>query len=365
MAPEDVRKLIGGWAAGTLTESERKALLEAALEDQELFNTLVAEQPMKELLDDPSARAELLAAVSRPESRSQGRFAWLFRPWPLAAAGAVAAGVILTVAISLREHEKPMVAEYAQKAAVPPQVQPEVPMESPKEPSSKAKLPRRKEAAAAKAPEAPASPSKPHEAVAKDEIVEMKQPLQVAQPSGVVGGVPGGVIGGIISPQKAAAPPPPPPPPPPPKASLSENRAAVRQYSVEMPATGSFRTSLRKSEERADIAAALAQPFTFKILKRAEGNEFREAPEGTRFVAGDSVVLSVDALQNGYLQLFEGATQLSGLLTVQAGGHYTLPSEGRIELGDAAKDRVLTLRFIQNPSAPVINVQIPLKGSSR
>jgi hypothetical protein len=131
------------------------------------------------------------------------------------------------------------------------------------------------------------------------------------------------------------------------------------------PATSSFRTSLRKSEERADIAAALAQPFTFKILKRDEGNEFREAPEGSRFVAGDSVVLSVDVLQNGYLQLFEGATQLSGLLTVQAGGHYTLPSEGRIEFGDAAKDRVLTLRFIQNPSAPVINVQIPLKGSSR
>ena len=63
MKREDIRKLLGGYATGTLTEEERQALFEAALEDQELFDALAKEQPLRDLLEDPAARAQLLAAL--------------------------------------------------------------------------------------------------------------------------------------------------------------------------------------------------------------------------------------------------------------------------------------------------------------
>jgi hypothetical protein len=63
MKREDIRKLLGGYATGTLTAVERQALFEAALDDQELFDALAKEEPLRELLEDPAARARLLAAL--------------------------------------------------------------------------------------------------------------------------------------------------------------------------------------------------------------------------------------------------------------------------------------------------------------
>jgi hypothetical protein len=63
MKREDIRKLLGGYATGTLTAEERQALFEAALDDQELFDALTKEQPLRDLLEDPAARARLLAAL--------------------------------------------------------------------------------------------------------------------------------------------------------------------------------------------------------------------------------------------------------------------------------------------------------------
>jgi len=47
---KDLEKLLGGYATSTLTEQERKALFEAALDDQQLFNALADEEALKELL---------------------------------------------------------------------------------------------------------------------------------------------------------------------------------------------------------------------------------------------------------------------------------------------------------------------------
>ena len=44
MSPEDIKKLLGGYATGTLTTEEQQALFAAALEDQELFDSLAREQ---------------------------------------------------------------------------------------------------------------------------------------------------------------------------------------------------------------------------------------------------------------------------------------------------------------------------------
>ena len=63
MKPEEAEKLLGGYAAGTLTPEERRSLFAAALEDQQLYEALVREEPLRELLADPAARRNLLAAL--------------------------------------------------------------------------------------------------------------------------------------------------------------------------------------------------------------------------------------------------------------------------------------------------------------
>ena len=50
MIPDDVRKLLGGYATGTLTDEERNLLFSAALEHQELFDALADEEALRELL---------------------------------------------------------------------------------------------------------------------------------------------------------------------------------------------------------------------------------------------------------------------------------------------------------------------------
>jgi hypothetical protein len=59
MMPQDVRHLLAGYATNSLSEEERKALFAAALEDQSLFDEMMLEQPLAELLADPNARDEL------------------------------------------------------------------------------------------------------------------------------------------------------------------------------------------------------------------------------------------------------------------------------------------------------------------
>ena len=79
MSPEEIKKLLGGYATGTLTAEEQQALFAAALEDQELFDALAREQSLRDLLRDPAARAELLSALDAPASRF-GFWQWLRRP---------------------------------------------------------------------------------------------------------------------------------------------------------------------------------------------------------------------------------------------------------------------------------------------
>src|SRR5947209_20584861 len=86
---DDVRKLLGGYATGTLSEDERNQLYSAALQDEELFEALADEQVLKDLLDNSAARAELLRATeARPK-----RAIW---KW-LAPVGALSVAAVLAV----------------------------------------------------------------------------------------------------------------------------------------------------------------------------------------------------------------------------------------------------------------------------
>lgn len=84
MNRDQIRALIGGYATGSLTEAEKTALFEAALDDQELFDELAREQALKEVIDQPGVRQRLIASLEPPPAA-----AWWKRPWPWAAAASL------------------------------------------------------------------------------------------------------------------------------------------------------------------------------------------------------------------------------------------------------------------------------------
>jgi hypothetical protein len=143
MSPEDIRKLLGGYATGTLTTEEQQALFAAALEDQELFDALAREQSLRDLLRDPAARAELLSALDTPASRVGGFWQWLRRPLVagLATAGVAAIALVAvwqgTRPASVKRTEPVIVAELKRPDAAPaPSVAPTAPA-PPSQPAAK------------------------------------------------------------------------------------------------------------------------------------------------------------------------------------------------------------------------------------
>ncbi len=92
MSKDEARKLLGGYATGSLTEAERRVLFEAALEDQELFDELAGEQVLKETLDEPGARQRLLVALEPPRRHR----AWLWAGAAATAAIAVVIGIVVS-----------------------------------------------------------------------------------------------------------------------------------------------------------------------------------------------------------------------------------------------------------------------------
>ncbi|NJN70695.1 MAG: hypothetical protein HC801_10750, partial [Nitrospira sp.] len=101
MSEHDLEKLLGGFAADTLTPEEKQQLYSAALQDQELFNSLGDEQALKELLADPVVRRRLLLSVQETGSTTDRNPAswltWFRRPAALAWAGGLAAAVFAVV----------------------------------------------------------------------------------------------------------------------------------------------------------------------------------------------------------------------------------------------------------------------------
>jgi hypothetical protein len=101
MSEHDLEKLLGGFAADTLTPEEKQQLYSAAVQDQSLFNSLADEQALKELLADPVVRRRLLQSVQEAGSTTdRGPASWLNwfrRPAGLAWAGGFAAAVFAVV----------------------------------------------------------------------------------------------------------------------------------------------------------------------------------------------------------------------------------------------------------------------------
>jgi hypothetical protein len=114
MNRDEIQKLLGGYATGTLTAEEQELLFAAALEDQELFDALAREQSLRDLLRDPAARAHVLASMGAKRSPWYG---WLLRP---AAVTAMTAIVLAVGLLSWRATRKPKPVMVAMQTAPAP-----------------------------------------------------------------------------------------------------------------------------------------------------------------------------------------------------------------------------------------------------
>lgn len=102
MKRREAEKLLGGYAAGILTEAERRVLFGAALEHQEVFDALMDEEALRELLADPAARRHLLSILSEPAAPK-------VRPlWRKPAVLGLAASLFLVVTTSLVLRRQPI-----------------------------------------------------------------------------------------------------------------------------------------------------------------------------------------------------------------------------------------------------------------
>ncbi len=184
---DEIRKLIGGYATGSLSEAEKKTLFEAALDDQELFDQLAGEQALKELLDQPGAKQRLITALEGPQP---GGFAWRRWIWTTAVA-MIALAIGLTTWVRLRA-PKPVQVAAVQVPLAP--VNPPLPVSEPAaavpraEPVKKTKAPPviadrkddRKEDRAETA--APALKKDAAEPVPAESKAELAPPQQQQQP---------------------------------------------------------------------------------------------------------------------------------------------------------------------------------------
>ncbi len=113
MTRDEAKRLLGGYATGSLTDQERQALFDAALDDQELFDELAGEEDLKEILALPGAKQRLTAALSPVAMASEGSMttnapeekkkrAW----WLFALAGV--AGVSLIVWVATKKTDTPV-----------------------------------------------------------------------------------------------------------------------------------------------------------------------------------------------------------------------------------------------------------------
>lgn len=165
LSPDRIRELLGGYATGTLTPEEHAALMQAALEDQALFDQLMDEEALRDALSDRAFRAELMDAL-------QPRGRWWRAPWPWAALATATAAAALFVL--LRPQPQPQVVslpEASQQVAAlrikPEPVPSEIPvprtlrMETPAAPAAPpaAKTVARRDAAAAQPEQAAPAPA--------------------------------------------------------------------------------------------------------------------------------------------------------------------------------------------------------------
>lgn len=306
LPPERIRELLGGYATGTLTPEERAALMQAALEDQDLFDAMMDEEALRETLSERAFRSELIAAL-QPKPR------WWRTPWPWAALASATAAVALFVL--LRPQPQTQVAalhEPREMAANLPKPEPQ---------ASEIPVPR---TLRMHEPPANSPGSAPSAAPASAEAE--KKSLETADAGGVTGNAAPAVAfqampkeEGLQPAMPAAAPPPPPPPPP--RAEVQAAPAEAAPAARLATAADAGKGELRRGREAGGVEVDSQQP----------DGSWKPAEPGAPLPAGRALRLRLTSPVSGTLLL---EPRLAAPLAVQAGvpAEWVLPAQSKGEL---------------------------------
>jgi hypothetical protein len=310
MRPEDIRKLLGGYATGTLTEEERRALFEAALTDQDLFNELTRDQALQELIADPAARRELLRALPEPE-RPHLNLGWR---WAIASGLAAAAVVAIVVVRSGGPQPKPEPVLMAKRQELPePQAQPQ------------AATPARK--AAAK-PDAVTVPPALEPPVEKAETLAAPAAQQVE-------------VTAEAAPVQTAS---------------SEKSVRVdASQSRDAPLRGRPALGMVQSFARAPSQVSI---IPYRILRRSVEGGYAEVDAQTEFQAADLVRVVFEPLESGRLQVTSGSAGAKVLLDTPA------TSGGAYNLDAPPEEQRLIVTFSRGQGGAPVTLEIPIRRQS-
>lgn len=327
MRRADLEKLLGGYSAGILTPDEEQALYAAALEDQDLFDALAGEQPLRDLLQDPVVRARLLAAVSDQPLPWHGRIlGWVMQPRVLACC-AVLFCLVVTLTIWQLRHRRQtpvltaQVSESAPLSELPGVVsQVPVPPAAPAAQPSKPLLqPLARDADGPKTKallDSGAVTNAPANApIAASEPFAKKQELAEAKPgnTGVIGGVPESrsQLPPVGAPPAAntvdstgavqAAPSAPPPDLPLPVRQYALGRAV--NPAPPAPVVPAARKMEALQAESLKVRPQVS-PLHWAVFRRRPGEEFVGGEPGN-LQAGDEVKLRVQSNAAGYVYVVE------------------------------------------------------------
>jgi len=292
----DAEKLLGGYAAGTLTPEEREALFAAALEDQQLYEALVREEPVRELFADPAARAQLLAAldgVPKP---------WYYREVHpgiiLAAASTVA---IVTLGVKFWPVRTAPPVNVVAQAELPQPAKSDLPTQL---------LFQAQPADARRAPQLPAPPviAAAPAAPQLEPAAEAVLALSSARPTPPEVSAPGGAASGNI-----------------------------------LPKTVALRTA---------ATASLALRYT--ILRKLPTAEFSPVDPRQELEAGDETVIRLEPAESGFLYVLERSAtgEWRPIVSdrVEASVPYTVPKNGTFR-AEGSGPREFLVQFSRQPQA--------------
>jgi hypothetical protein len=314
MKREEIEKLLGGYVTGTLTAEEREALFAAALEDQQLFDAMLQEEPLREALEDPAARARLLATLDEsPNAALEAKQPWYYREVHPGLIAAIAAAILIST----------LAVKFWPVRIVPPiNVVARGDMPLPSKSVLPSKLP----------------PFRPGEITPHDAVPRLPEaPVISFGP-------------GRTSPEvdrtldKLLAANPPVPPPSPLNVELARNSI--------LPRARTFRP----------VSAPAPSRLRYTILKKAAGGQFTPVDGGQRLDPTDETVIRFEPSEAGFLYVSErsaGGWQRIATEQVQPLVAVTIPREGTFhDEGKGPRElQVLFSREPQNEPERVVPVQ--------
>ena len=326
MKRDDIAKLLGGYATGTLTGEERRALFEAALSDQELFEALAGEEALKELLDDPNCRRQVEQALAeRPPGLLARLGEWMRRPQAWALAGTLAATTVLAVVVIRVQSPRPEIQMAQQQAPpAPAPAPPSVPAAVPPE------LPRREAARAARRFDAPAKV-----AVAADRLSAPEPPqipaAAIAQ-NAAAPAAPAMAAGGPHvqaqnayqnAPQQTAG------------TSLATRQNAAEPIAMQAESPALRIETKDKKEAQPPAVGMLAKQarvsplaVRYKILAKDDNGRFAEQALKTDLAPGAQVRVSLTTNQAGYLYVINTRGVLFSTLAAPGASYLVDPLPG-------------------------------------